>query len=73
MRIVLALATALLIVGCGASGGDTPGPDDPTGKAMSNTSAEDAISKAPPEQQAYIREQRAKSMNQGGPPPGTKK
>jgi hypothetical protein len=72
MKIVLALATVIALAGCGSGGGDVPGPADSTGQAMSNTTAEDAIKKAPPEMQEKIREQRAKSMNQSGPPPAKK-
>ncbi len=73
MRIVLTLAIVLAMVGCGSGGGDTPGPTDPTGVAMSNTAAEDAINNAPPERRERIRAMREKSMNEAGAPPGQKK
>lgn len=73
MKNVLALVTVLLLAGCSSMGtGDTQGPTDQSGKASSNDEAEKAIKSAPPELQEKIREQRAKSMNQGGPPPKSK-
>lgn len=72
MRIVLALAMGLILVGCGGPG-DTPGPSSSPkeNKAMDPQAADDALKNAPPDvrEKAMAARAAAAKGEGGGPPP----